>query len=139
MAAMPFAPPPASAAWGHREGRGGFDVLRARRSDGGWTLRGTTTALEEGTAWVVEYALDVAGWSRRTSTRFLDARPDVESEFSDAQMTEEKETAWTDFSADLLARHQAERTGPADELEAECADATVRSRAPGARPVLAAT
>jgi hypothetical protein len=51
--------------------------------------------------------------------RFLDAHPDVESEVNDAQMTDEQEAAWTAYSADLLARHQAERAALAVEIEAE--------------------
>lgn len=51
--------------------------------------------------------------------QFLDAHPDVESEVSGAQMTPEQEAAWTAFSAELLARHQAERNALADRIEAE--------------------
>lgn len=51
--------------------------------------------------------------------KFLDAHPDVESEVHGAQMTEEQDAAWTDYSAGLLARHRAERSALADELEAE--------------------
>ncbi|MFD0903313.1 hypothetical protein [Actinomadura sediminis] len=52
-------------------------------------------------------------------TRFLDARPDVESEVHGAQMTDEQDAAWSEFSAELLRRHQAERSALADVLEAE--------------------
>jgi hypothetical protein len=41
------------------------------------------------------------------------------SRFLDEQMTEEQDVAWTQFSAELLARHQAERSALADEIEAE--------------------
>ncbi|GGV29086.1 hypothetical protein GCM10010182_60130 [Actinomadura cremea] len=51
--------------------------------------------------------------------RFLDARPDVESEVHGAQMTAEQEAAWDAFSAELLGRHQAERSALADEIESE--------------------
>ncbi|WP_157172401.1 hypothetical protein [Nocardia pneumoniae] len=51
--------------------------------------------------------------------RFLDAHPDVESEVPGAQMTEVQEAAWTAFSAALLARHQADRSALAAEIEAE--------------------
>jgi hypothetical protein len=51
--------------------------------------------------------------------RFLDDHPDVESEVNGEQMTTEQEVAWTQFSAELLARHQAERSALADEIEAE--------------------
>ncbi|MFF5260029.1 hypothetical protein ACFY4C_13855 [Actinomadura viridis] len=51
--------------------------------------------------------------------RFLDAHPDVESEVHGEQMTDEQDALWTAFSAELLRRHQAERSALADELEAE--------------------
>jgi hypothetical protein len=51
--------------------------------------------------------------------RFLDAHPDVESEVNGTQMTPAQDTAWTAFSAELLARHQAERSALADQIEAE--------------------
>ncbi|MBO2463498.1 hypothetical protein [Actinomadura violacea] len=51
--------------------------------------------------------------------RFLDAHPDVESEVHTAQMTDEQDAAWTEFSTELLRRHQAERSALADVLEAE--------------------
>lgn len=50
---------------------------------------------------------------------FLESHPDIESEVHGAQMTPEQEAAWTAFSADLLARHQAERSALADQIEAE--------------------
>jgi hypothetical protein len=52
-------------------------------------------------------------------TRFLDAHPDVESEVNGAQMTTEQDAAWTAYSAELLARHRAERSALADQIEAE--------------------
>lgn len=51
--------------------------------------------------------------------QFLDAHPDVESEVPGAQMTADQDAAWTAYSAELLSRHQAERSALADELEAE--------------------
>jgi hypothetical protein len=51
--------------------------------------------------------------------QFLDAHPDVESEVNGAQMTPAQDAAWTAFSAELLARHQAERSALADTIEAE--------------------
>ncbi|WP_166906858.1 hypothetical protein [Mycobacterium sp. DL440] len=51
--------------------------------------------------------------------QFLEIHPDVESEVQGTQMTAEQEAAWTAFSAELLARHQAERSALADEIEAE--------------------
>jgi hypothetical protein len=51
--------------------------------------------------------------------RFLDAHPDVESEVDGEQMTAEQEAAWTAYSGELLARHRAERSALADQIEAE--------------------
>lgn len=65
---MPFAEPPASAAWEHRDARTGFEVLRTLRREDGWTLHGTTTAVENGTPWAVEYVIEVDGaWRTRTA------------------------------------------------------------------------
>ena len=52
-------------------------------------------------------------------SQFLDTHPDVESEVDGEQMTAEQDAAWTAFSGELLARHQAERSALADEIEAE--------------------
>jgi hypothetical protein len=49
---------------------------------------------------------------------FLDAHPDVESEVAGAE-TADQEAAWKAYSAELLGRHQAERSALADEIEAE--------------------
>ncbi|WP_319446541.1 MULTISPECIES: hypothetical protein [unclassified Mycobacterium] len=51
--------------------------------------------------------------------QFLEAHPDVESEVNGVQMTSDQEAAWTAFSAEALARHQAERAVLADAIEAE--------------------
>ncbi|MCC3331855.1 hypothetical protein [Nocardia abscessus] len=51
--------------------------------------------------------------------QFLDAHPDVESEVGTAPMTDAQEAAWTAYSAELLARHRAERSALAAEIEAE--------------------
>jgi hypothetical protein len=50
---------------------------------------------------------------------FLDSHPDVESEVNGEQMTPEQDAAWTAFSAEASARHQAERSALADKIEAE--------------------
>jgi hypothetical protein len=44
---------------------------------------------------------------------------DVKSEFLMGEMTDDDEAAWDTYSAELLARHQAERKALAAELEAE--------------------
>ncbi|MGV0815339.1 hypothetical protein ABQF34_25585 [Mycolicibacterium boenickei] len=51
--------------------------------------------------------------------QFLDLHPDIESEVNGAQMTPEQDAAWTEFSGQLLARQQAERSALADVIEAE--------------------
>jgi hypothetical protein len=51
--------------------------------------------------------------------QFLDTHPDVESEVDGEQMTAAQEKAWTAFRGQLLARHQAERSALADNIEAE--------------------
>lgn len=49
--------------------------------------------------------------------RFLDIHPEVECD--DLPMSDAEDAAWGEFSADLLARHQAERAALAAQLEAE--------------------
>ena len=50
---------------------------------------------------------------------FLDAHPDVESEVHGAELTVDQEAAWKAYSAELLGRHQAERSALAAEIEAK--------------------
>ncbi|MCV7283252.1 hypothetical protein H7J88_26810 [Mycolicibacterium flavescens] len=52
-------------------------------------------------------------------SRFLEAHPEVESEVDGAAMTEEQEAAWAAYSAELRARHKAERSALADRIQAE--------------------
>ncbi|CDP87929.1 MULTISPECIES: hypothetical protein [Mycolicibacterium] len=59
-------------------------------------------------------------------SRFLDEHPDVESEVGDGQMTPEQDSAWAAYSAELLARQQAERSALADQIEAEQRQGTER-------------
>ncbi|MGI5218432.1 hypothetical protein [Nocardia sp. CA-290969] len=49
--------------------------------------------------------------------QFLDAHPDPA--FGEIPMTQAEDVAWGAYSAELLARQQAERTALADRLEAE--------------------
>ncbi|WP_280495909.1 hypothetical protein [Nocardia asiatica] len=51
--------------------------------------------------------------------QFLRDHPDVESEIFPAAMTDAQDAAWTTYSAALFARHQAERSALAAEIEAE--------------------
>ncbi len=55
----------------------------------------------------------------RLFAQFTDRHPEIEFEVDDPRMTAEQDAAWTAFSADLLARHQAERAALADVLDAE--------------------
>jgi hypothetical protein len=65
---MPFADPPRSAAWRHREARDGFEVVFLRSDGDGWRLEGDTAAVEEGEAWAVRYDIGVdAGWRTRSA------------------------------------------------------------------------
>lgn len=60
---MRFAPLPAVAAWRHVDAREGFEVAFLRSDGAGHRLDGQTAAVEDGEAWVVEYAIAVdAGW-----------------------------------------------------------------------------
>jgi hypothetical protein len=51
-------------------------------------------------------------------TQFLDANPDAGSELDGVPMTADQEAAWNAYSAELLARHQAERAALSDAIEA---------------------
>jgi hypothetical protein len=51
--------------------------------------------------------------------QFLQAHPDVEPDVDETAMTAEQEAEWTAYSAQLLARQQAERSALADQIEAE--------------------
>lgn len=55
----------------------------------------------------------------RRFAEFTDIHPEIDFEVEGAGMTAEQDAAWTAFSADLLTRHQAERSALADILEAE--------------------
>ena len=62
-----FAPLPPAAAWRHQGARNGFEVAFFSARDNALMIHGCTTAIEDGTAWAVEYAieLDDAGATRR--------------------------------------------------------------------------
>lgn len=45
------------AAWRHRDARAGFEVLFVRRDGGGYRLDGYSTAVQDGDAWGIRYAL----------------------------------------------------------------------------------
>jgi hypothetical protein len=65
---MGFSALPAAAAWRHRDARDGFEVVFFRPADGGYRIDGCTTAMENGLAWVVSYAITVdARWVTRSA------------------------------------------------------------------------
>jgi hypothetical protein len=65
---MPFADPPAFAAWRHHGARDGFEVAFLRRDGDGYTVDGTTTAVEDGAAWAVRYAIRLGPqWTTRSA------------------------------------------------------------------------
>jgi uncharacterized protein len=68
---MSFAPLPATAAWLHRGARSGFEVVYFQPGGDGSRIEGWTAAVEDGTTWVVEYAIDVdaAGATRAARIR----------------------------------------------------------------------
>jgi uncharacterized protein len=65
---MSFTPMPVTAAWAHRGARSGFEVTYFSSRDGGCRIEGWTTAIEDGTTWAVEYAIEVdAAWATHSA------------------------------------------------------------------------
>jgi hypothetical protein len=61
-----FAAFPAAACWRHRGARSGFEVAYFRAAAGGWSIDGTTTAVEDGQSWIVSYRIRLdAAWLTR--------------------------------------------------------------------------
>ena len=59
---------PATAAWRHLDARVGFEVLFSKSEPGGYRFEGHSTAVEEGVAWSVSYAIEVdARWVTRSA------------------------------------------------------------------------
>jgi hypothetical protein len=55
-----------SAAWQHRDARLGFEVAYFQSAGHGYDIRGCTTGVEDGQAWVVSYAIDLdQSWTTR--------------------------------------------------------------------------
>jgi uncharacterized protein len=52
--------PPTVAAWRHRDARDGFEVVFLHPDRDGLRVEGTTTAVEDGQAWVVRYEIVLA-------------------------------------------------------------------------------
>jgi uncharacterized protein len=58
---------PSAAAWRHLDVRDGFEVLFPRRGPHGYRLEGYTTAIEDGQAWAIRYALMLdPSWTTRS-------------------------------------------------------------------------
>ena len=66
---MSFASLPRQAAWQHRGARTGFEVVFFSRRDSGCLIHGCTTAIEDGTPWAVEYAIELDGGGATRSAR----------------------------------------------------------------------
>jgi hypothetical protein len=52
---VPFAPPPASAAWLHQGSRSGFEVVHIAPNEGGYHLEGCTTGIDGLETWITNY------------------------------------------------------------------------------------
>jgi hypothetical protein len=65
---MSFSALPAAAAWQHRDARVGFEVTYFQPVSRGCDILGWTTAVEEGQAWVVSYAISLdQAWITRSA------------------------------------------------------------------------
>jgi hypothetical protein len=61
-------PPPAQAAWRHRDSRTGFEVMYAEAVGGGHRFTGGSSLVVDGAAHVVRYVIDLApDWTTRTA------------------------------------------------------------------------
>jgi len=61
-----FAAFPPTACWRHRGARPGFEVAYFQAAAGGWSIDGTTTAVEDGQTWIVTYSIRLdAAWLTR--------------------------------------------------------------------------
>jgi uncharacterized protein len=59
---------PATAAWRHLGARDGFEVVFLRRETDGYQLDGHSTAVENGQAWGIRYAITLdASWATRSA------------------------------------------------------------------------
>ena len=65
---MSFSPLPAAAAWRHRDARVGFEVACFEPAGRGYLISGSTTAVEDGQAWIVSYAIRLdRAWRTRSA------------------------------------------------------------------------
>ena len=66
---MPFSPLPVTAAWQHRDARLGFEVACFQPAGRGYLISGSTTAVEDGRAWIVSYAIRLdRAWRTRSAS-----------------------------------------------------------------------
>jgi hypothetical protein len=68
---MPFSALPSTAAWRHHEVRDGFEVVFFSAEGAGWRIEGHTSAIEDGVAWAVRYAITVDDRWRTRSARVV--------------------------------------------------------------------
>jgi uncharacterized protein len=89
---MDFRALPATAAWQHQQARSGFEVVFLRVADQD-VIRcaGCTTAVEEGEAWFVEYAIDL---DRRWRTRRAHVRGRAGLKLRETLLTSDGEGNW---------------------------------------------
>ena len=68
---MSFTALPQQAAWQHRSARSGFEVVFFDNRNGGCLIHGCTAAIEDGTPWTVEYAIELDGAGATRSARII--------------------------------------------------------------------
>ena len=68
---MPSSARPMSAAWQHRDARAGFEVAFMHWDGAGCRVEGTTTAVEDGEAWIVRYSMGLDSEWRARSARVV--------------------------------------------------------------------
>jgi len=66
---MSFSPLPATAAWQHRDARRGFEVACFRPAGRSYVISGSTSAVEDGKAWIVSYEIRLDRAWRTISAR----------------------------------------------------------------------
>ena len=65
---MSFRLPPPTACWQHLGARSGFEVSYFQALEGSWRIDGTTAAIEDTQAWVVNYRIELdAAWATRSA------------------------------------------------------------------------
>jgi uncharacterized protein len=66
---------PSAAAWRHRDSRDGFEVAFLDADGDGYRVRGSTSAVEAGDPWIVDYAIELdAAWRTRAAQVRLRSR-----------------------------------------------------------------